>query len=120
MGTAGQPNSYMANMMGSPPRDIVSNPVPFRPVFISLDPKAGVDDRSRSAQVDPNRKGSLSPGKRNIYKPYGLKDYQDMKDQVPKDLGGLGSNVNTEDWYQKKQKMEKMALFAQNVKIFNA
>lgn len=55
------------------------------------------------------------------YKPYTLKDYQNIKTDKYYELGGLGpSNIGTEEWKQRKEMIEKRLSYAKQVKMANA
>lgn len=73
-----------------------------------------------------SRKSNTADGPSEIdtdlkYKPYTLKDYNEIKKTAGStSQKGLGPNINTEDWLSRKEKLEKMMSFSQNVKIFNS
>lgn len=48
------------------------------------------------------------------YKPYTLKEYKEME-RVGVVLGGLGPNIGTKEWEEKKEKMKKMEEYAKRV-----
>lgn len=48
------------------------------------------------------------------YKPYTLKEYKEME-RVGVVLGGLGPNIGTKEWEEKKEKMRKMEEYAKRV-----
>ncbi|OMJ68102.1 hypothetical protein SteCoe_34537 [Stentor coeruleus] len=55
------------------------------------------------------------------YKPYTLKDYQNIKSDKYYELGGLGaSNVGTDEWKLRKEMIEKRLSYGKQVKIANA
>jgi len=123
------PNYPQFHSMHFAPRDIASNPNPYvynsdGPLHLSMERNNHFwpNDRTYSAQQDNvyPRTQTLSPGKNNKFKPYSIKDYQDLKTRIPSKLGGLGSNVNSDDWKNKKNQVEKATEFSQNVKLFNS
>lgn len=55
------------------------------------------------------------------YTPYTLKEYNELQKSASSTAQkGLGPNINTEDWLFRKEKLEKMINFSQNVKLFNS
>jgi len=58
-------------------------------------------------------------GKSTAYKPYTLKDYREKKTDKYQKLGGLGANVGTDEWQERREKLDKMKRFASEVKIQN-
>lgn len=48
------------------------------------------------------------------YKPYSLKEYKELE-KVGIVLGGLGPNIGTKDWEEKKDKMKKMEKYSNHV-----
>jgi len=70
-------------------------------------------------KVPSHRNVSVSPGMKN-YKPYSLKDYKEIKNQVPQNSRGLGPNINNEDWQKRKEKLERITQFSENVRVFNS
>lgn len=52
------------------------------------------------------------------YKQYSLKDYKELQQQTANlKRGGLGANIYTDDWIKKKEKIEKMKVFAESVRV---
>lgn len=55
------------------------------------------------------------------YKPYTIKEYNELQKTASSvSQKGLGPNINTEDWLKRKEKLDKMINFSQNVKLFNS
>jgi hypothetical protein len=109
-----------------PTRELYSNPNPFNyPKGIgmntSMEGNNFYGDRSYSAQnnIIYDRSKTISPGKES-FKPYSLKEYKDLEHRVQSNRGGLGANVNTGEWQKKKEKLDKMTNFSQNVKLYNS
>ena len=48
------------------------------------------------------------------FQPYTLKDYKELM-RNPVVMGGLGPNVGTKEWEEKKQKMKKMMNYSNNI-----
>ena len=114
-------------------RDIHSNPVPqsYQDVNdFSYNLQNITYQNNRREQTygefnQQNMTNNLDQGKysgpsKTTYKPYSLRDYKDMKMRTTVNLGGLGPNTNTGEWYREREKRDKMAEFSQNVKLFNA
>lgn len=117
--------TYTPQMMPSR-GELYSNPVPYQFQKGSSTMTHSMErnywgDRSYSAQNPgaEDRSKTVSPGK-DGFKPYSYKDYKEMKNRIPTKLGGLGANINTEEWQKRKEKMEKMAAFSQEVKHYNS
>lgn len=54
------------------------------------------------------------------FRPYTLKDYKALQSQSSNvRRGGLGPNTYTEDWVKKKEKTDRMMVFAEMVRISN-
>lgn len=53
------------------------------------------------------------------YKPYTLKEYKELE-KVGVVLGGLGPNIGTKEWEEKKEKMKKMEEYAKKVSSLKA
>jgi hypothetical protein len=52
------------------------------------------------------------------FRPYTIKDYQNIKSDKYYELGGLGpSHVGTEDWKSKKEALDKRNLYAKQVQL---
>eukprot|EP01017_Pseudomicrothorax_dubius_P005545 TRINITY_DN11425_c0_g1_i1.p1 TRINITY_DN11425_c0_g1~~TRINITY_DN11425_c0_g1_i1.p1 ORF type:complete len:400 (-),score=85.53 TRINITY_DN11425_c0_g1_i1:127-1326(-) len=51
------------------------------------------------------------------FRPYTLKDYQELVQNSKYQMGGLGPNILTEDWIKKKEKVGKMKEFADSLKF---
>ena len=60
-------------------------------------------------QIGDNRQNILDNG----YKPYTLKDYKKISNEVK--LGKLGPNIGTEDWVKKRNRMKKMSEYGNKV-----
>lgn len=54
------------------------------------------------------------------FSPYTIKDYNAIKVKTYYELGGLGPNVGTNEWIQKKQLMKKRLSYGKNVYYLNA
>ena len=114
-------------------RDIHSNPLPqpyqdFNSFNYNLQNATYQNDRRQQPYEEFNQQdarsnkdqGKYSDQRKATYKPYSLKDYQSVKVRNPVNLGGLGPNTNTDEWYKEREKRDKMTEFSQNVKVFNA
>lgn len=53
------------------------------------------------------------------FKPYTLKEYKERVKTNTYTYGGLGANIMTDEWFRKREKAEKMADFADQVKMRN-
>ena len=107
-----------------------------RPQFYQMqgmDPYAGMQgpyngDTIQTNMLEPysadqmynNGDMSTNPKSTNkSFKPYTLKDYKALKSQGASRRGGLGPNTYSEDWVKKKEKTNKMAVYAELVRISN-
>lgn len=123
------PDYNTSNNQGFPvngysgPRNIHSHPVPHEHLESdAFGYTAGnvTHQVMRGRQQENNTEGSKNLGySKTSYKPYSLREYKDTK-KPPTKLGGLGPNINTEEWQKTKEKKDRMAEFSQNVKMFNA
>lgn len=58
--------------------------------------------------------------RKNNFKPYTLKDYQNIKTDKYYELGGLGpANIGTEDWKLRKQALEKRIDYSRQIQLAN-
>lgn len=69
-------------------------------------------DRGRTVSEENNRR-------KYIYKPYTLKDYNSIKPVRYYCLGGLGANIGTPDWQNRKAKLDRMHEFARSADLIN-
>ena len=65
--------------------------------------------RRKIYTVANNRQNIIDHG----YTPYTLKDYKKISNNVK--LGKLGPNIGTEDWFEKKNRMQKMSEYGNKV-----
>ena len=65
--------------------------------------------RRKIYTVANNRQNIIAHG----YTPYTLKDYKKISNNVK--LGKLGPNIGTEDWFEKKNRMQKMSEYGNKV-----
>ena len=64
-------------------------------------------------------KRSTSLTVKSGYKPYTLRDYQNMKHPCYEGRGGLGANIGTTEWKAKKKNYDKVHEFAKSVNQIN-
>lgn len=83
-----------------------------------LVPIAPVLDSSEGKHKEMNRSYERTEYKN--FTPYTLKDYHSIKPQTYYQLGGLGPNVGSEEWLQKKNLNEKRINYGLNVYLINA
>ena len=75
-----------------------------------FDPKTNFSiQRRKIYTVANNRQNIIDHG----YTPYTLKDYKKISNNVK--LGKLGPNIGTEDWFEKKNRMQKMSEYGNKV-----
>lgn len=53
------------------------------------------------------------------YRPYGLKDYREMKPKSYYTLGGLGANVGGKDWEERTERARRICEYSRNVQQLN-
>ena len=61
----------------------------------------------------PKNKDSIQYHKYIEYRPYNLKDYKELA--KPSKMGGLGANIGTKEWEDKKNRMKKMQNYSNNI-----
>ena len=62
--------------------------------------------KHKPQKFSPNKgKQKFLPG--GSYVPYNLRNFNNIKSNMKKHRGGLGANIGTEKWFQKKLKTEK-------------
>ena len=92
-------------------KDNINNKRP--PSYDNINPKIHRKANTANAAVENDTEFK--------YKPYTIKDYNEIqRTAFSTSQKGLGPNINTEDWLMRKEKLEKMMNFSQNVKLFNS
>ncbi len=126
-------NSYYAGaskvMMMSVPQYVINynnNGCVINHVYGVVSPQKSVANQpsaqapSRNISINPLRVDSHADVGRLTYKPYTLKDYENVKPQQRYyQLGGLGANIGTPDWVARKRRADRLHQFGHSVQLIN-
>ncbi len=71
------------------------------------------------AAIGKRKSCSVTAPRKTTYTPYTLKDYDNIKPQKYYQLGGLGANIGSPEWLEKKRRLDRMHEFARSAQLVN-
>lgn len=113
------PNTFIMSNNSNSGFSKASYPFPaYQPP--SQQPEIKVQTNIHKGDGDQSKPRSLSNNYGEGYKPYTLKDYKNKLVNENFKYGGLGANINTEEWFEKKNKISKINKYSENIKEANS
>ncbi|OMJ68047.1 hypothetical protein SteCoe_34623 [Stentor coeruleus] len=100
------------------PHSSISPMIHKRNINLTLTPTISKPQLSKTDSSHLNK--SYENQTKKVFTPYTIKDYHAIKLKTYYQLGGLGPNVGTNEWMQKKQLMKKRLSYGKTVYYNNA